>query len=342
MKRIPELDGLRGFAIITVLLYHLSLHLEPTGPSFLHLKTIANALTYPISNLGWAGVDLFFVLSGFLITWILLAAKESPHYFRSFYTRRVLRIFPIYYLSLLVLVIVLPGFYPSMTMASVYREQVYYWLYLQNWLETFRVYTGFRSEYLGHTWSLAVEEQFYLVWPLIVFVLKPRQLAATAVLIVVGSLLLRCAVNLFVNDNFAAYSLVHFNFFTRFDAPAIGSLIAYAERYKGPQLAALGTGLRLNLVFVFLLALLASIVAFAPADPQITNVLFRTIGYTVVIAIFALLVIKAIVEPSTSILRRALRNPELVYCGVISYGLYIYHWPIFYFWSKFGPHQGCF
>src|SRR5690349_19538707 len=90
-NRVPELDGVRGLAILMVLFYHTLIRADNlTSSDFLH------ALTSP-ARIGWAGVDLFFVLSGFLITSILLSTKAKPNYFKNFYVRRILRIFPLYY-----------------------------------------------------------------------------------------------------------------------------------------------------------------------------------------------------------------------------------------------------
>ena len=133
---------------------------------------------YHLSKSGWIGVDLFFVLSGFLITGILCDTREAPGYFRYFYARRVLRIFPLYYGFLLVWTMLLAWF-PVFTTGPAARlagQQWWYWLYLAN------LHIGFAS---GPTpgeptvfWSLAVEEQFYLLWPLVVAHLSRARLQA--------------------------------------------------------------------------------------------------------------------------------------------------------------------
>src|SRR5438874_11818359 len=124
-KHIPSLDGLRGLAIILVLLFHFT----PEGGG----HTLIGVLTRWVSRLGWCGVDLFFVLSGFLITGILFDAKGSPHYFRNFYMRRVLRIFPLYYGVLLVVFIIVPLF-KTMTADDwrLMNNQHWLWLYAAN------------------------------------------------------------------------------------------------------------------------------------------------------------------------------------------------------------------
>src|ERR1700741_834818 len=158
-RYIPQFDGLRGLAILLVLIGH---------SGFLEAMPDAGMLEYTRF-----GVDLFFVLSGFLITGILLDSKESPHYFRNFYPRRVLRIWPLYYLVLFLAFVVAPLFQPAMRPTAA-RDWSAFAFYVQNIVFAHRVTYPFG---LGATWSLAVEEQFYLTWPLLVFLLKKRTLA---------------------------------------------------------------------------------------------------------------------------------------------------------------------
>ena len=176
-RYIPELDGLRALAIVGVLLFHLHV---------------------PGAEFGWAGVQLFFVLSGFLITGILLNSKARSDYFSRFYVRRTLRIFPIYFLLLgLVLVYALLRRLP-------YSGFPWYAFYFQNY------YIGWTSNHtqfpglFAHTWSLAVEEQFYLLWPLIVWVLSPRSLIAFCCMLIVGGLTFQIAVGAITMNHFLA------------------------------------------------------------------------------------------------------------------------------------------
>src|SRR4030095_11127987 len=163
----PALDGLRGFAILGVLLQH--------NFSFL-----------PIPKYGWVGVDLFFVLSGFLITEILLKTKEHKNYLPNFYIRRILRIFPLYYGSLIL-------FFALGPLVSQFKDQYSYysanqgmlWAYLQNWLYIAKPRLDDHTVF-SHFWSLSVEEQFYLVWPLLV--LACNKLSRLALLIYIALL----------------------------------------------------------------------------------------------------------------------------------------------------------
>jgi peptidoglycan/LPS O-acetylase OafA/YrhL len=148
-ERIPALDGLRAIAILLV----LTSHTDRPGTS------------NQVFILGWTGVDLFFVLSGFLITRILLSTRESPHYFRNFYARRILRIWPVYFgMLLFVYAFERLGFLRS-------SETAWSWIALASFVQNFYVAAyGWAAipDWLGPTWSLAIEEQFYLIWPFLV------------------------------------------------------------------------------------------------------------------------------------------------------------------------------
>ena len=153
-RHVPAADGVRGLAILVVLIHNAAWINAGTG-SFL-LK-----LTLAITSTGWVGVQLFFVLSGYLITGILVDALGSPRYFRHFYIRRTLRIFPLYYAALLVALFVVPQVAQVPAWAAAARQnQWWYWSYLSNWGAPF----GHGIAGLPHFWSLAVEEQFYLCW----------------------------------------------------------------------------------------------------------------------------------------------------------------------------------
>ena len=150
----PALDVLRGIAILLVFFYH--------NFSFLQ-----------VFEFGWIGVDLFFVLSGFLITDILLSSQGGRNFFRNFYARRFLRIFPLYYITLIAFFLLAPYVFSQQNadVVTYYNtNQLWFWSHLQNWLFVNKGMSS--SPMLSHFWSLAVEEQFYLFWPLIIFILK--------------------------------------------------------------------------------------------------------------------------------------------------------------------------
>lgn len=165
---MPELDTLRGVAILLVVFYH-GFGPECGIPQFSGLERVfANITVY-----GWVGVDLFFVLSGFLITGILLDARGRPDFYRRFYVRRALRILPIYWATLLALAFI--------TRTPLFRHAVPWpflgisFLFLANFITIFRISSSY-----GVLWSLAVEEHFYLLWPTVVRRLSNRGVAACA------------------------------------------------------------------------------------------------------------------------------------------------------------------
>ncbi|MES2658230.1 MAG: acyltransferase [Verrucomicrobiota bacterium] len=180
-RHLPGLDGIRGLAILMVMLSHFIV----VGGNLGSGTPVARFL-----HSGYLGVDLFFVLSGFLITGILIDSKSSPNYFRVFYMRRALRIFPLYYgllaVSWLTVVFITPQDRPLLTGND---SMAWYWLYASNigmavkgeWLAS-PTWVG-----LGHFWSLAVEEQFYLVWPLVVYLTPVRHLKRLCVVMVIAS-----------------------------------------------------------------------------------------------------------------------------------------------------------
>src|SRR5687768_1805284 len=177
----PALDGLRGTAVIAVLVCHYAV-LLPRTPAV------------GLLEIGWAGVDLFFVLSGFLITGILLDARGTPHYLRNFYARRALRIFPLYYgfLAVTLLVSLAVKLAPGAShegLRHLWAAQPSLWTYTANyWMPAQTAWSPW-SEVVIPLWSLSVEEQFYLVWPLVVCRLSERGLVRLCVGIVAGALL---------------------------------------------------------------------------------------------------------------------------------------------------------
>lgn len=182
LEQIPAVDGFRGIAITTVLLCHF------TQPFY--GKTALHARVYDFFDFfGPASVDLFFVLSGFLITSILLNSKDNPHRLGHFYARRFVRIFPLYYLALLC-IFVLPKLYLN-TYTPNYRliqeHQWWLWSYLGN---AVILKTGRLLPWVSYFWSLAVEEQFYLFWPVLVFGLSTsnlRRACLAAFIIAIGA-----------------------------------------------------------------------------------------------------------------------------------------------------------
>jgi peptidoglycan/LPS O-acetylase OafA/YrhL len=311
-NRVPALDGLRGLAILLVMAHHFVIYsgLEKTGA----VDRLFRAVVYP----GWSGVDLFFVLSGFLITGILLDAKGRRGYFRNFYMRRFLRIFPLYYGFLLVFFVVLPALFPRGEECILpFREQLWYWSHLTN-VEFAR--EGWPACLaVGHLWSLAVEEQFYLVWPAVVLLTTPRALKMTCIALVVVSLVTRILLAL-DGQTLAAYVLMP----ARFDALAIGGLLALVargsaglrplSRWAWPVVGATGA----------LLIVLAGFTrGLGEGDPLVV-----TAGFTLLAFLFGATLVLALTSGRYSRVTKTLTSRHLMAFGRYSYALYVVHQPV--------------
>jgi peptidoglycan/LPS O-acetylase OafA/YrhL len=202
--RVPALDGIRGVAIIWVVFHNATNMPHPASRGV--LRVLAG-----LSHSGWIGVQVFFALSGFLITAGLLDSRGATNYFTGFFSRRALRILPLYYSVLLSLLVLLPWILtPAAPFSASHQWPL--WLFVSNWDQS--VPYGF-----GHFWSLAVEEQFYLVWPFVVYWLAPRPLLHVCVWISVGALLLRIVLRIYGADEWTLYAITP----ARMDALALGS-----------------------------------------------------------------------------------------------------------------------
>lgn len=295
----PALDGIRGFAILLVVVYH--------NFGFINYFFF-----------GWLGVDLFFVLSGFLITDILLKTLGTKNYLRNFYVRRVLRIFPLYYLCLILFLLIIPRITTRFDVQYYTDNQIWIWAYLQNWLYIFKDPGQYNA--LNHLWSLAVEEQFYLLWPIVIlFLRKPKYLLITISLLLIGVLGLR----LWIWNNQVA-DLAYFNLytFTRIDGICIGSMIALLQRIN-PQFLKNYTP-----AIVLFFAASNFIFFFINRSYQFSFPYLALVGYTTFAMIFGLLVNEAVTK-ETKLITQIFTNPVLRFFGKISYGFYIFHWPVF-------------
>lgn len=312
---IPGLDGLRAIAFLIIFGFH------------------TDYLPF-----GWLGVQLFFVISGYLITGILLRMKENlpaGEYFLKFYGRRFFRIFPLYYLYLL-LIFFLSTWLISISykpkMMQVVIDQIWYAvLYVYNFYSTYR---GFNSSpFLDHLWSLSVEEQFYIIWPLLIFFVNEKHLKKLFLAGIIAGPVFRLAIFLIYQtgyiESFRALPIYTLPF-SHVDAFALG---AYITRFSIPnarkQLAYLS-------VAVPLVGFLTQFAANGKFEP------FLTLGYqdsmpdayqfiwayTLLNYLFVVLVYCVVHE---KMFVRFLDWPPLQYIGKISYGLYIYHFPIVFF-----------
>jgi peptidoglycan/LPS O-acetylase OafA/YrhL len=303
---LPALDGLRGIAILLVLIHHATL------PSARLSHPIADELLH----LGFAGVDLFFVLSGFLITGILLDARGGAGYYRSFYGRRLLRIAPAYYLFLAVTYLVLPLVTgdPSFAPPPEYRaDGGIHAVYGSNLL--FAVSGDVRWRPVCHLWSLAIEEQFYLLWPLLVAALSPRALARLCAAMIAAAFGVRLALTLAESPHWTVYALTP----ARWDGLAMGGLLALGWRgLAGTALVA-----RHRLLVALGLAGLYGVFLFDGGLMKERDA-FATMGYTSLALLFAGLLVAALRASPDSRLYRVLTWRWLRAIGAVSYAMYLW------------------
>lgn len=305
-NRIPELDGVRGLAVLAVMCTHTAFRFAP-----FHLQWVAQRL--------WIGVDLFFVLSGFLITGILLDSRRSRNYFRNFYARRALRIWPLYYALLLFAF----GVFPFLVAKSQYlsthlphdgRSVWDYIFYIQN------LRYSPMHPLLGVTWSLAIEEQFYLVWPLVVRIASPRTLRRLVLMVLIFSPILRTVCAHLGMSPHAVYMAS----FCRLDGLAAGALLALSIRSDS-----IPTSIVKKVSMAVVIIGAACAFAIIPAD--VTDPV-PSLAYSILAITFAGLVAWALTaaqEGSRSAFSMMLRWSPLQYCGKISYCLYLVHLPVF-------------
>jgi peptidoglycan/LPS O-acetylase OafA/YrhL len=314
---VKTLDGIRGLAILLVMIHHLFV-LTPQN-------RIENAFA-SVAHLGAHGVDLFFVLSGFLITGILLAGRGESHQLRNFYARRVLRIFPLYYAVLAFSFLILPTLMRALPLAAsklarfegTTQEWYWYVLYLSNFAIAHA--GAFRHGVLDVTWSLAIEEQFYLLWPAIVLLLNRRQLEFVCLGIIVAALLCRIAVYATGYTWIQAYVLTP----CRMDALAVGGLLAAHVRSGHWNQRALVVASKR--FFAIAMLLIASAVGMGYAQDY--SPLVYTIGFSVIAMVCGAGLLIVRYSPPGSLINRIFSSKLLTIYGRYSYGIYLFHLPI--------------
>jgi peptidoglycan/LPS O-acetylase OafA/YrhL len=293
---IPELQGLRGLAVLSVVFYHCHPRLEGTWVHYASLW-------------GWAGVNLFFVLSGFLITSILLEARDKPHYFRNFYGRRALRIWPVYVLLLVVVYLNAPWFIgPTITQAIKTAPWLAYIFFVQN------LFHLALPPAIGPIWSLAIEEQYYFLWaPTVRFLRRPWMLAVVLAAALIVSPIFRLANLRWMT---LTHTLIHL------DGIALGSLLALG----------LFT-LQLNRRRWLWIGFVAIALGFSATATIAGGTAFLDSALAVA---FAGAVLAAIASTGKhNPVNAALSRGPLAFYGRISYGLYMIHIAIFIYFGWF-------
>lgn len=295
----PALDGLRGFCCLLVIFYHTFYFILHKYLSFI-----------------WVSIDIFFVLSGYLITDILLNTELNKKSIFNFYIKRGLRVFPLYYLSLIIFFIIFPLLSVTILNIDYYIEnQVWFWTFLQNWLMIFNEPS---ESGLVHLWSMAVEEQFYLLWPLVIlFVKKPSRLLWIILGLLLSVILLR-----FWLWNIGIEKIEYGNLysFTRIDGICVGCLVAIFKKIKPGYInkriaIIIITVAGLNFLFYFL-------------NRESAMPYFGMIGFFTFSIVVGILV-DEIINNEKSFFTKLFGFQPLRFIGHISYGTYIFHLPLY-------------
>ena len=298
--RDPALDGVRGIAIALVLLFHC-FHPLPLSAPTRALSALCGSM--------FIGVDLFFVLSGFLITAILIRTRDDHRYYRTFYARRALRIIPAYYAVLAVVLLLYPRFGADR-----------WWLltYLQNWVMALSnrslSWNGF-----NHLWSLAIEEQFYLIWPIAIRLTPVRFLAHLCA----GAATFSCALKIALTVRGASWMAVYTPTVTHMEGLALGGWIAVHRYVAGHQAVP-----RLVRVCGLAAACALVVVIFRDSSYKLFSTP-QTAAHAILSSIaFAWLLYEAVISAARTPLRRLLGLGGLRFLGRYSYEIYLVHWMI--------------
>lgn len=315
-NRIKELDGLRGIAVVLV----MALHLFKRAAYFTEHPTLEAFTVF--TTVGWVGVDIFFTLSGFLITSILLKSKTDEHYFKNFYVRRALRIFPLYYAAIAFVLFFAPKVEEEFT-AQLTTTLPIMLLHQQNWallFDNFHI-----TQYLGITWSLAIEEQFYLIWPFIVYKLNREKLVKFSIGYIAVSTLARILGTLVWPDVGEASTFFYYTSFARFEEMLFGGLLAVFLTYDGAKEKVRRWSIPLFLVSFAVFVALHILSLPGSPHPEHASIPLMLGGYTTA-ALFTLGLIGTFVShPPQNIFRRIFGNPILAFLGTYSYSMYLFH-----------------
>jgi peptidoglycan/LPS O-acetylase OafA/YrhL len=319
--RIPALDGLRGLAILLVLLWHSVFTFKLEQP---WLQRLVN-----LGGLSWSGVDLFFVLSGFLIGGILLDARESPRYYQTFYIRRAYRILPLYFLVLIpcwsLLLATQAGWIPSIW-AFVFQGPVPTWMFFTLTQNVGMAFFGVMSgEALSITWSLAVEEQFYLALPLMIREVARKYHFHLALGAILAAPLLRLALIRFYSDGvFCNYFLTP----CRADALGWGVLCALLARnrraweFLNGRRRLLYYALAVLGALLLVLTIYLETIAEGTYSPLTTS--YHGLEYSLV-ALFCATLLLIAVTGEDAFVKTLLCNRLMIGLGTIAYGTYLIH-----------------
>lgn len=323
-NHVPELDGLRAIAILLVIVFHCRTVAQAGNGAEQFYLSMADA--------GWIGVDLFFVLSGYLITGILLDTVGTANYFRSFYIRRVLRIFPLYYAALAVYAVAAHGFGIERLAPPSIGAEVAHWFYVQNWLPLLDVPW---TRPLAHFWSLGIEEQFYLFWPALVLMFARQGRAEQLCLGTIAFALAMRAIFSWAGESEAG----NFATVTRLDTLAIGGYIACLLRRR-ERSGINQTVVKTAWVLSAAAALNVAIVGGSFFRPD--NHLIFLLGLFPVAVFFGATLCLTVGAARGSSWIGLLRSKPMTALGKVSYGVYVVHWPLVLALQPLWPRAGGF
>lgn len=334
-RAIPTLDGMRGIAVILVLVFHFAWTFPGDDPSAAtsFVDKVAVQL-HAFMWSGWTGVDLFFVLSGYLITRGLVTDSKRAlgTRMKMFWMRRVLRIFPLYYAVIVVGTIV------TLAFGAQWVPGLPYWLYMQNYTLAFDHEV---MRWTAHFWSLAIEEQFYFIWPIVALTVSRRRLIPLILVLVLFTVALRVGLTFkgadiglfqrwFADEpgglEHGIAKLVYRTTFTRADGLLLGAFVAVTQREVGHPAAQVWRRLRLPIFVGTAFALLGLYVWATGLNDYDRRVI--GVGYVTLALFFASGVSLCADHVIGERARRLLSWGPLVSCGKVSYGMYIFHWPL--------------
>lgn len=314
IEYLPSIDGLRGIAILLVVWYHAPfLFRDAAGFPQEMFQGTFQRIFWGMSTAGWVGVDLFFVVSGFLISSILLRSREAGRSLQVFWYRRGLRILPlaILYLSILRLN---AAFDDPLGVLDSFDGWLAYLFYFGN---VHIALNGWQPVVVMILWSLAVEEQFYIFWPVLVHYLTRRKLLFLSLMIIGLSPIARSLVL-----STYGYPAVYVFTLCRLDALASGAVLALLFSNQSSKIQTVITCRKLAPLALFVL-LSTFIIPFSPSFPQTRPVMFTLFGYTWIAIALAILVGASVGHEGRG--RSLLNNSALMFIGKRCYGFYLWH-----------------
>jgi peptidoglycan/LPS O-acetylase OafA/YrhL len=291
---VKEFDGWRGIGICFVVLAHY----------------------FPTYFIGsWVFMEMFFVMSGFLITGILVDTRSKPGYYRKFIGRRIVRVFPLYYICLALLFFALPHSWLDL---DYYRhKQAWFWLYGENWLYSIEGWPKVKA--LHHFWSLAIEEQFYIVWPLVVWIFPLKRLFRFCIFLFFFSLVFR---NIGMQYLGFIMPFPYVATLGRMEGITLGALIAILVRTDKTILE------KYTIPVTWISGILSCCCFLFAGSAYFEKEIHYTINYTLVDIFFAGMITITLAGNTIMPFRRLLNRPFFQQVGIMSYCLYIFHYPI--------------